>query len=210
MKGLFLDDRLQMRLTGFHMDRYDAQLESFVFDPSTFVFTSFLDSTSNAENYGAEFETSFTANEFVEFFANVGYLETEVDQLTVFDLDLLAFRISSGRDQAKSPNWTYNTGFNFTVNDRLRGRVEVEGRDKNFFGYYHNGEIEAYTVTHASMSYVTGNVTIQAWVRNLFDTNNEVHGLYFANDPRDVFSVNRSYFQRGEPRVFGVNLNYAF
>ena len=85
MKGLFLDDRLQMRLTGFHMDRYDAQLESFVFDPSTFVFTSFLDSTSNAENYGAEFETSFTANEFVEFFANVGYLETEVDQLTVFD-----------------------------------------------------------------------------------------------------------------------------
>ncbi|MFP6780849.1 MAG: TonB-dependent receptor [Gammaproteobacteria bacterium] len=210
MKGLFLDDRLQMRLTGFHMDRYDAQLESFVFDPSTFVFTSFLDSTSNAENYGAEFETSFTANEFVEFFANVGYLETEVDQLTVFDLDLLAFRISSGRDQAKSPNWTYNTGFNFTVNDRLRGRVEVEGRDKNFFGYYHNGEIEAYTLTHASMSYVTGNVTIQAWVRNLFDANNEVHGLYFANDPRDVFSVNRSYFQRGEPRVFGVNLNYAF
>jgi iron complex outermembrane receptor protein len=210
VKALFFDDRLKMRLSGFHMDRYDAQLESFVFDPSTFVFTSFLDSTSNAENYGAELETTFAANEFVEIFANLGYLETEVDKLTVFDLDLLAFRTSSGRDQAKSPRWTYNAGFNFTVNDRLRGRVEVEGRDKNFFGYYHDGEIDAYTLTHASMSYSVGNVTVQAWVRNLFDANNEVHGLYFANDPRDAFSVNRSYFQRGEPRVFGVNLSYAF
>ena len=210
LKALLADDRLSVRLSGFHMDRYDAQLESFVYDPSTFIFTGFLDSTSNAENYGAELELNYAANDIVDVFANVGYLETNVDQLTVFDLDILAFRTSSDRDQAKSPNWTYNAGMNLSFNEHLRGRIEIEGRDKNFFGYYHDGEIGSYLLTHASMSYAVGHITVQAWVRNLFDTNYDVHGLFFANDARDAFSVNREYFQRGEPRVFGVNFSYAF
>ncbi|MFT4561197.1 MAG: iron complex outermembrane receptor protein [Gammaproteobacteria bacterium] len=208
LKASFLDRRLRLRLTGFHMDRYDAQLESFVVDG--FIFTSFLDSTSDAENYGAELELNYAANRFVDFFANVGYLETSVDRLTVFDLGTFAFRGSNNRDQAKSPNWTYNAGANLSFSDRLRGRVEVEGRDENFFGYYHDGKIDAYTLAHASMSYDVGPVTVQAWIRNMFNTNNQIHGVFFANDPRDGFAINRSYYQRGEPRVFGVNLNYVF
>ncbi len=210
VKASLLDNRLKLRLTGFHMDRYDAQLESFTFDPSTFIFTSFLDSGSDAENYGAELELDYAINRFANVFANVGYLETNVEQLTVFDLDILDFRSLKNRDQAKSPNWSYNLGMNFSLNDRLHGRFEVEGRDTNFFGYYHDGEIDAYTLAHASMSYDVGPVTVQAWIRNVFNTNYAVHGLFFANDPRDVFSVNREYFQRGEPRVFGVNLSYTF
>lgn len=210
VKALLFDHRLRLRLSGFHMDRYDAQLESFTFDPSTFIFTSFLDSNSDAENYGAELELGYTVNRFADVFANVGYLETNVERLTVFDLDRLAFRSLTDRDQAKSPNWTYNVGVNLALNDRLHGRLEVEGRDSNFFGYYHDADIEAYALAHASLSYDVGPVTIQTWIRNLFGTNYSVHGLYFANDPRDAFSVNRSYFQRGEPRVFGVNLTYTF
>ncbi|MFT4582375.1 MAG: iron complex outermembrane receptor protein [Gammaproteobacteria bacterium] len=208
LKASFLDRRLRLRLSGFHMDRYDAQLESFVVDG--FIFTSFLDSTSDAENYGAELELNYAANRFVDLFANVGYLETSVDRLTVFDLGTFAFRESNNRDQAKSPNWTYNVGANLSFNDRLRGRIEVEGRDENFFGYYHDGKIDAYALAHASMSYDLGPVTVQAWIRNMFNTNNQIHGLFFANDPRDAFTINRSYYQRGEPRVFGVNLNYVY
>ncbi len=210
IKARLFDDRMTLRLTGFHMDRDNAQLESFVYDPSTFVFTGYLDSTSDAQNYGAELEAVVVANDYASVFANVGYLETNVDALTVFDLDLLAFRPLRDRDQAKSPNWSYNVGLNLTFNDRLHGRVEVEGRDRQFFGYYHDGDIDPYTLAHASLSYVAGAVTVQAWVRNVFDADYDIHGLYFANDPRDAFTVNRSYYQRGEPRVFGVNLTYAF
>jgi outer membrane receptor protein involved in Fe transport len=60
------------------------------------------------------------------------------------------------------------------------------------------------------MTYAAGPVSVQAWVRNVFDKDYDVHGLYFANDPRDVFTVNRAYFQRGEPRVYGINVNYTF
>ena len=210
VKTSLYGNRLRLRLSAFHIDRYDAQLESFTFDPTTFIFTSFLDSNSDAENYGVELEVDYSVNRIANIFANVGYLETNVERLTVFDLDRLAFRPLIDRDQAKSPNWTYNVGVNLTLNDRLRGRLEVEGRDTNFFGYYHDGEIDAYGLAHASMSYDVGPVTIQAWMRNIFGTNYAVHGLFFANDPRDAFSRNREYYQRGEPRVFGVNLNYTF
>ncbi|MDA0821381.1 MAG: TonB-dependent receptor [Proteobacteria bacterium] len=208
VKASLLDRKLTLRLSGFHMDRDNAQLESFVVDG--FIFTSFLDSTSNAENYGAELELNYAANPFIDIFANVGYLETNVDRLTVFDLGTFAFRESNNRDQAKSPNWTYNLGADLSFTERWRGRIEVEGRDENFFGYYHDGKIDAYTLAHASTSYDVGPVTVQAWIRNVFNTNNQIHGLFFANDPRDAFTINRSYYQRGEPRVFGVNVNYAF
>ena len=145
-----------------------------------------------------------------DFFANIGYLETRVDELTVFDLDSNQFITRSNRDQAKSPNWQYNMGVTLDFSEKLRGRIEVEGRGNSFFGYYHNGIIDAYTLTHASVDYQIGKVNVQAWVRNLFDEDFQIHGLYFANDPRDGFAVNRSYYQFGEPRVYGVNLSYAF
>jgi len=210
VKARLFQDRLSLRLTGFHMDRSDAQLESFVYDPTTFVFTGFLDSTSSADNYGFELEANFSASSFVDLYANIGYLETNVDKLTVYDLDLLAFRTMTDRDQTKSPNWNYNLGVLFALDERIHGRIEVEGSDRNYFGYYHNGTIDPYTAVNASLSYDAGPLTVQGWVRNLFDTNYDAHGLYFANDPRDAFTVNRSYFQRGEPRVFGINLTYTF
>jgi outer membrane receptor for ferric coprogen and ferric-rhodotorulic acid len=211
IKASMADDRLRVRLSGFHMDRHNAQLESFIYDPFvSFVFTGYLDSASDAENYGAELELDFSVNRHLDLFANVGYLETNVDGLTVFDLDSLTFRSFRDRDQAKSPNWTYNLGMTAALAERVRGRFEIEGRDTNLFGYYHDGEIDAYTLVHASLAYEQGPLTVQAWVRNLLDANYDAHGLYFANDPRDGFAVNRSYYQRGEPRVFGINLSYAF
>ena len=210
IKGRYLDDRLTLSLSLFHMDRNNAQLESFVFDATTFVFTSFLDSSSDAENYGLELELDYQVSLAAGLFAHFGYLETSVDELNVFDLDSSQFVSRRNRDQAKAPRWQYNVGVNLDFNERLHGRFEIEGRDDSFFGYYHNGKIDGYTLAHASLSYELGNVTVQAWVRNLFDKDFEIHGLYFANDPRDGFAVNRSYYQFGEPRVYGVNLSYTF
>jgi outer membrane receptor protein involved in Fe transport len=51
---------------------------------------------------------------------------------------------------------------------------------------------------------------VQGWIRNITDKDYAVHALYFANDPREAFAVNHTYYQFGEPRVFGVNLSYSF
>ncbi len=210
IKARYLDDDLSLRLALFHMHRSNAQLESFVWDASTFIFTGFLDSSSDAENYGAELEINYQMTDYATLFTNIGYLETSVDELTVFDLDSSQFITRRNRDQAKAPNWQYNVGVKLNMAEKIHGRIELEGRDKSFFGYYHNGQLDAYTLVHASVAWQIGKVNIQAWVRNLFNKDYQIHGLYFANDPRDGFSVNRSYYQFGEPRVYGLNASYSF
>ena len=210
IKARYLDDKLTMKLALFHMDRSNAQLESFVWDANTFIFTGFLDSSSDAENYGAELEIKYPLTKRAELFTNIGRLKTSVDELTVFDLDSNQFVTRSNREQAKAPNWQYNLGLNLDLSEKLHGRFEIEGRDQSFFGYYHNGQLDGYTLAHASLSYQIGDISLQAWVRNLFDEDYQIHGLYFANDPRDGFSVNRSYYQFGEPRMYGMNVSYSF
>jgi outer membrane receptor protein involved in Fe transport len=210
IKGRYLDERLAVRLALFHMDRLNAQLESWIWDANNFIWTGFLDSGSDAQNYGAELELDYRLTHDINLFANLGYLQTNVDQVTVYDLDMLQFRTLVDRDQAKSPEWQYNMGFTFDLTDQLHGRLEVEGRDRSFYGYYHDGVIDGYTLAHASISYNLGNVELQAWIRNITGEDYSVHALYFANDPRDGFANNQTYFQFGEPRVFGVNASYAF
>ena len=210
IKARYLDDKLTMKLALFHMDRSNAQLESFVWDANTFIFTGFLDSSSDAQNYGAELEIKYQLTKIAELFTNIGRLKTSVDELTVFDLDSNQFVTRSNREQAKAPNWQYNLGLNLDLSEKLHGRFEIEGRDKSFFGYYHNGQLNGYTLAHASLSYQIGDISLQAWGRNLFDEDHQIHGLYFANDPRDGFSVNRSYYQFGEPRMYGMNVSYSF
>jgi iron complex outermembrane recepter protein len=199
-----------LKLALFHMNRTNAQLESFVWDASTFIFTGFLDSSSDAENYGTELEINYKLTTNIDLFANIGHLKTRVNQLTVFDLNSSQFIIRNNREQTKAPNWQYNLGIKMSFTEKLHGRFEVEGRDNSFFGYYHNGKIDAYTLAHASVDYQLGKVNIRAWIHNIFDEKTQIHGLYFANDPRDGFTTNRSYYQFGEPRVYGVNVNYSF
>ena len=86
----------------------------------------------------------------------------------------------------------------------------MEGQTESFFGYYHNETIAGYTVLNASLAWRYRSTEIRAWARNLLDDDYAVHAFYFANDPRDGFVTNRNYKQFGEPRVYGVELSWAF
>jgi hypothetical protein len=148
-------------------------------------------------------------------FAGIGWLKTQVDEMTVVDLGEPGEWSESvitdvkDRDQTKAPRWQYNIGGNVYFSQRLSARLELEGRSDSFYGYYHNQEIAAYTLVNASLAYHIGAFTIRAWGRNLGNTDYAVHGLYFANDPRKGY-VNEAYRQFGEPRVYGVDIRYEF
>ena len=209
IKGTFFADRLWLRAALFHMDRHNAQLESWIWDDVNFLWVGLLDSTSDGENYGIELEGVYTLNERIELFGAFGLLETEVDELTVFDLDVKDFVRRSNRDQAKAPNYQFNLGAKIHLTNELSARVEVEGRGNSHFGYYHDGEIKGYEIVNLSLVYERGPLSIQAWGRNVLDEDYAVHGLYFGNDPRKQWR-NENYYQFGEPSVYGLNLRYRF
>jgi len=215
IKGRYLDNTLSLRAALFHMDRTDAQLESWIWDDINFLWVGYLDSVASGSNYGLELELDYQLSAGVEIFAGLGWLQTRVDEITVVDLGQPGEWTQSvitdvkGRDQTKAPQWQYNLGTNLYLTDQLSARLEIEGRSDSFYGYYHNQKIAGYTLINASIGYQAGAFNIRAWGRNLADKDYAVHGLYFANDPRKGY-VNEAYRQFGEPRVFGVDVKYAF
>jgi len=218
LKGRYLNERLAVRLVAFHTDRSDAQLEASLYDAATVIFVASLDNVADAENYGVELELDWALTERVDFTARTGWLATDIDSMTVFDLDQNNFRELRGRDQTKAPDWQYHFGlrmqlpkfFDQTLQNPLVAQVAVEGQTESFFGYYHNETIAGYTVLNASLAWRYRSTEIRAWARNLLDDDYAVHAFYFANDPRDGFVTNRNYKQFGEPRVYGVELSWAF
>lgn len=210
IKAYFFDNKVALRLAAFHTDRSDAQLETFVYDAATFIFVGIIDNADDAENYGVEIEFDWALADNLQFIARSGWLETNVQSLTVFDLDLFDFRTLRDRDQTKAPSWSYHFGLRWQALSNLAAQFAVEGQTENFFGYYHDAKLDGYTVLNASVEWRHRDITVRGWARNLTDEDYAVHGFYFANDPRDAFSVNRRYTQFGEPRVYGVELSWAF
>ena len=166
-----------------------------------------LDSTGDGENYGAELESNFIVSDAIELFAAVGLLHTEIDQLTVFDQNIDDFVVARNRSQANAPEYQFNVGAYLRMTTRLSARIEIEGKDDRNFGYYHDGKIASHELVNASVTYATDQFELSLWGRNLTDEDYAVHGLYFGNDPRQGW-VPESYYQSGEPLVFGLTMNY--
>jgi iron complex outermembrane recepter protein len=209
LKLAWMDGRARTRLTAFRMERSNAQLENWIWDAANFVFVGLLDNVDDATNQGIELENELRLGERWRLRGNVGYLDTEVARMTVFDVDRSAFRSMRDRDQAKSPQWQYHFSVDFEPVPSLIANLAVEGRSSSLYGYYHDAAIAGYALLNAGIAYQLGQTEIRLWGRNLLDTDYAVHGLYFANDPRDAYTVNRNYLQYGEPRVFGITLAWA-
>jgi outer membrane receptor protein involved in Fe transport len=209
-KGKYLDGRLTVSAALFYIDRQDPQLETWLYDAGSFTWVGYLDNADEGTNQGVELELYYQLNSRLGFFANLGYLDTEVEGLTVFDLDLNAFKSLDGRDQGRSANYQYNVGVDASLTEQLTLRLEVEGRDDYYFAYYHDSKADSYNLLNASLNYRAAKWEVHLWGRNLLDEEYQVHGLYFAADPRDGYSVNRLYQQLGEPRVIGLTTSYRF
>ncbi len=212
IKTVQFDQRLSLSAALFYTDRSNAQLENWMWDGDAGLWIGYLDSTSDANNYGLELESTFALNNHFELFANIGLLHAEVDSIAAYDLDQEQFITKQNRDQAKSPKYQYNVGTRVTLNDEWSGHIEVEGRGDSYYGYYHDGKLDSYDLLNASIHWQRDRVGVTVWGRNLTDEDVAVHGLYFGNDPRDDFGAfkNQTFTQLGEPRTYGIEFTYAF
>lgn len=215
IKGRYLDNKLSLRAALFHMNRKDAQLESWIWDDVNYLWVGYLDSVNKGSNYGFEAEFDYQLASSVNLFAGLGWIKTNVEAMSVVDLGppgdwtQSTITLIEDRDQTKAPAWQYNLGANVYFTPRISARLELEGRGDSYYGYYHNQKLSGHSLVNASLGYEFGDISIRAWVRNLGNKDYAVHGLYFANDPRKGY-VNEAYRQFGEPRVYGVNVRYEF
>ncbi|RLA51695.1 MAG: TonB-dependent receptor [Gammaproteobacteria bacterium] len=205
LKGSYMDDALQIRLSLFFMDRDDIQLKGWYNEGPLFV--GYIDNAASGENVGLELESRWQANEHLELFANIGLLDTEIDNFVVNVDNTLVDK--SGREQAHAPNYQFNVGARYSFGDGFHARLEVDGKDAFYFSDSHDQRSDSYELLNAGFGYQGQHWDFSLWARNLTDEDYATRGFYFGNDPRK-FYANEEYFQYGEPRVFGANARYRF
>lgn len=202
-----LDNTAYVRATAFYMDRSDVQVKSSrdVLRPDgSSEFTTYLGNAAEGENYGIEVDGAWQVSESLELFAAIGLLNTELDDFTNANGENF-----SGRDQAHAPDYTYNVGLNYYVNEQWTVNISVDGKDEFYFSDSHNEKSDSVNLVNASIVYNVEDWQVKAWIRNATDEDYKTRGFYFGNDPRDGYTA-KQYHQYGEPRVFGVTLDYQF
>ncbi len=211
LKTTQMDGRLVLRSALFYATRENAQLENWMWDNGAGLWVGYLDSTGDVDSYGLELESSFAVSDSVQLFASIGLLETEVNAISTFDLDVFDFVTKTDREQTKSPQYQFNAGIRAALSEQLAATLEVEGRAESFYGYYHDGKLDSYELVNGNFTWVGEALTINVWGRNLADEDYATHGLYFGADPRDDFGAwsNQSYYQFAAPRTYGVNISWG-
>jgi outer membrane receptor protein involved in Fe transport len=206
LKGSYWQDRWQLRLALFAMERNDVQLKGWYNENQLFV--GYIDNGAEGDNRGLELETSLDVSDEIRLFGSLGLLDTEIKQFYVLGEEGLVDK--SGRDQAHAPSYQYNVGIDVAILSELNARVEVDGKDEFYFSDSHDQKSDSYQLVHASLNYALDNYHIRLWGRNLIDEDYAVRGFYFPNDPREFYEDDQAYIQLGDPRTYGITATYNF
>ncbi len=206
IKGSWLGGGLQGQLAGFSQQRRDMQFKQSLVesreDSNASDFTDYLGNSAKGSNLGVEIEALWAQGEHLNFFANLGWLDTEYDMPLSETLD--------SRQQAHAPRYQFAVGGQLHLSEYLSVSVDVEGKDKFYLSSSHDEQSQSYQLINANLVYAANAWELSVWARNLTDEEVIVRGFGgFGNDPRKYYRT-EPYYQMGEPRTFGVSGQYAF
>lgn len=200
-KSNWLNKRLVTGITAFYTDRRDAQVSEFVqIGPQ---FTSYIDNAASATHLGLEANIDWFVTNKLRLMGAIGLLDAEFDDYAPAGVSI------DGRDVAHAPNYTYNLGTEYYLNDAWTFRTNVEGKDAFYFSDNHDARSTSYAIVNASADYTTGQWKVSIWARNLFDKDYFNRGFFFGNNPAKGYEDER-YVQFAEPRVAGVTVSYDY
>lgn len=200
------EGRGYLSLTLFYMWRRDLQIGTSIqpnpADPTTFTF--FTDNAAEGSNYGAEIELETPLSDTLNFFASVGFLETEYSNF----VDAGGNQNLDGREQPHAPTYTFRTGLKLQMTEKWNTQVSIEGKDAFYFSDSHNQQSDPYELVNLTVAYQTEKWTLSFWGRNIFDTDYDTRGYFFGNEPPDFPS--KLWTTKGDPAQFGISWEWLY
>jgi hypothetical protein len=207
LKGSFLAERLDTRVTVFYMRRDDVQIASSTSRLRPNGSTEFIDFIGNAaegSNSGIEAEIVFAGSEGLELSASVGVLNSKYESFIN-----AAGQNLDGREQAHAPGHQFALSARQELVRDWYVQFSLEGRDAFYFSDSHDVRSRSYEMLNAAVGVALGAWDARLWARNLGDEDSFVRGYFFGNDPRDGYT-GKAYTQLGEPRRIGLSLSRSF
>ncbi len=212
MKSAWLEGDLITNITAFYTLRKDAQLKTSLAVPKVpGPGTDFIDYLVNADqvsNIGLEADLDWLINNQWRVFGSIGLLDAVLDDYE--NPKLLADGITlSGRRIAHAPVYQFSLGGEYYVTHNWTFRANVEGKDEFYFSNSHNSKSKSYALVNSSLDYAKGNWKVSLWGRNLLDKDYDTRGFFFGIDPSAGYAA-KTYTQKGDPRVIGINLTWDY
>ncbi|BDX07241.1 TonB-dependent receptor [Planctobacterium marinum] len=209
-KQYFDDNSTYIGVAFFYMDRENTHISDFVVEPNdNNGSVSFVDVIANADigkNYGMELESYYQLTENFQIFSNIGLLNASFENYTNAKGEFI-----EEQDQAQSPSYMFNIGFNLEFAEAWRLTVEADGKATYRFSDGHDVESGDYTLWHFNLNREWQDWTLSIWGKNVFNKEVYVRGFGgFSNDPRDFYETPEPYLQFGNGRQLGVTLDYRF
>lgn len=197
---------LQSALTLFSMERQDQQVKQSLTIAREDGSTQFIEYTDNAakgHNRGIEWQGAWTLGPELQISTSFGFLKARFDKyFTATGQDL------SGRAQPQAPEWMGSVRVKWNLAEHWLAGAEVTAMDSYFFSDRHSARSPARQIANAHIDWTWQSWRVSIWGRNLFDETYYTRGFgSFGNDPRKGY-VLEPYYQFGEPRTFGITLNY--
>jgi len=237
IKSRFLDNRLQLNLTGFWTDYRDFQAQAAVIAPSGAIELG-LNNVGKLRTKGFELELSAVPVEGLRIDGSASYVDAKIREFPTADCfpgqpvgttgpgcrpitsggTTRNFQDLAGARLANAPEFKFNIGgvYDFALNDSLNGFLGLTYQYQSSvnFDLFQNPLTvqEAYGVLDANFGIRSGTVDhgfrITAFVNNLFDTQ------YVANigDVRSTHNgvVLLQTLPRNSQRYFGIRIGYQY
>lgn len=206
----YFEDTAYVGFSIFYMDRKNTQVSDFLVMPNDDTgAVSFVDIIKNADigkNFGLELESYYRLTDNFEIFSNIGLLDASFEGYSNAKGELIV-----EQDQAQSPSYMFNIGFNLDFADAWRFTVEADGKASYRFSDGHDVESGDYTLWHFNLNRDWQDWTLSIWGKNIFNKEVFVRGFGgFSNDPRDFYETPEPYLQFGNGRQLGVTVDYRF
>jgi len=197
-------EKHNVQLAFFYQDREDVQIKSSNAVPradGSTEFVDFIDNSANGESYGLELSSQWQITEALDAFANVGLLETELNDSSLS---------RNGGEVAHAPSYQAALGLNVDLGRGWYTSADIQAKDEFYFSDSHNASSEAFVLFNAKIAYRKADWELSLWGKNLSDEEVRSRGFGgFGNDPRNGYATSE-YFQFAAPRQIGVSGEYRF
>ncbi|MFT2091328.1 TonB-dependent receptor [Paraglaciecola sp. 2405UD69-4] len=202
IKGTNQEGTLTVDFSTFYQKRDDVQYKNSIVNEQSFV--DFYENSTDGKNYGVEAIINYIFSDDLSAFANIGYLKTEISNITRQDGSNI-----DGREQAHAPTYHVNAGVNWEITESINWLIEFDAKDDFYYSFSHDNKSDSVFLTHTSLDYQYEHWMVSLYARNLFDELYANRGFAFGNDPRDEYAPH-VYEQFGEPRRVGINVRYQY
>ncbi|KMY67740.1 TonB-dependent receptor [Desulfocarbo indianensis] len=198
LKTSWLEGKLLGNLALFHTDIRDKQVREE--SPGGGVGVWRFSNAAQAHSTGGELELTARPLSGLVISAGVGYAFTEVDQWSVNNGGVSTDY--AGKHLPWAPDLTYNLAVSYHHPSGLFARADLFGAGEQYFDAANSLSDDGYQLVGARLGYEWSRCNLSLWIKNAF---NETHATKKVLDNSGNIMV-----QDGDPRTFGVSLNWRF